>query len=121
MKKILLILTISIVAFSCKNEKTEESIPKEMEEIAINYQTYGDEISDEMVMTEQEMVEKYKCGFYVDPEIPQELADIILYLKNNPELNKELGRNSRRLAESVYDKSILCRDFVNVVHSLELK
>jgi len=69
----------------------------------------------------KEMVENHKCGYYVDPESPKKLTEIIRYLKNNPELNKELGRNSRKLAETVYDKSILCMEFVNVVHSLDLK
>lgn len=60
MKKILFVLALSFVAFSCKNENTEETTPVEAEEIAINYQSFGDEISDEMVMTEEDMVEKYK-------------------------------------------------------------
>ncbi|WP_310993855.1 DUF4920 domain-containing protein [Aequorivita marina] len=60
MNKFLSILALSLVLFSCKNEKTEESPAVETEEVAVNYQTFGDEISDEMVMTEAEMVEKYK-------------------------------------------------------------
>lgn len=60
MKKLLFILALSFVAFSCKNEKTEEPTPVETEEIAINYQAYGEEISDEEVITASEMTEKYK-------------------------------------------------------------
>lgn len=94
MKKILLILTISIVAFSCKNEKTEESIPKEMEDIAINYQTYGDEISDEMVMTEQEMVEKYnslKPGDTISVKFTSKVKEVCQ--KKGCWMNLDMGEN----------------------------
>jgi hypothetical protein len=60
MKKILFLLALSLVAFSCKNEKTEETPTAETEEIALNYQSFGEKISDEEVMTKAEMIEKYK-------------------------------------------------------------
>ncbi len=60
MKRILFLLALSFVAFSCKNEKSEEKPLAEVEEIAINYQTFGDKISDEDVLTKTEMIEKYK-------------------------------------------------------------
>lgn len=60
MKKMLLILVISIVALSCKNEKTHEETVSEKEEIAINYQSFGEKISDEDVLPNVEIIEKYK-------------------------------------------------------------
>lgn len=63
----------------------------------------------------KEMVEKHKCGFYVNPNEPQDLADKINYLKSNPEELKIMSRNSRILAEKTYDKSLLCLKFVEVV------
>lgn len=60
MKKILFILALSFVAFSCKNEKSVEKEIVEVEEIAMNYQSFGDEITDEGVLTKTEMIEKYK-------------------------------------------------------------
>ena len=68
----------------------------------------------------KDMVEKYKCGLYVNPEHPVELADNILKLKNNPNLSEEMGRNSRILAETVYDKSILCEEFGQIIASLKI-
>lgn len=59
MKKILFIFSLSVIALSCKNEKTEATPVAEVEEIAINYQTFGDKISDENVLTQQEMLEKF--------------------------------------------------------------
>lgn len=63
----------------------------------------------------KDIAEKYHCGFYVNPNRPEELAQKVLYLKDNPELVKEMGQNARKLAETVYDKSILCKKFVEVI------
>ncbi|WP_026450664.1 DUF4920 domain-containing protein [Aequorivita capsosiphonis] len=60
MKKILFILAISVVSFSCKNEKSEEKVVPKVEEMAMNYQSFGDEITDADVLTKSEMMEKYK-------------------------------------------------------------
>jgi glycosyltransferase involved in cell wall biosynthesis len=61
------------------------------------------------------MVEKHNCGFYVYPNQPQELVNKILFLKDHPEVVKEMGQKSRCLAETVYDKSILTKQFVEMV------
>jgi glycosyltransferase involved in cell wall biosynthesis len=61
------------------------------------------------------IAEDYHCGFYANPKYPQELADKILFLKNNPNTASKMGVNSRRLAKEVYDKSILCKQFVKVI------
>lgn len=60
MKKILFVFSLMTIIVSCKNEKAEEKPTVEVEEIAMNYQSFGDEISDENVMTNTEMTEKYK-------------------------------------------------------------
>ena len=65
----------------------------------------------------KEMVEEHHCGYYVNPNKPQELVDKILFLKEHPELVAEMGQNSRTLAETVYDKSILCKQFVETVET----
>lgn len=64
------------------------------------------------------MVEENKCGVYADCKSPQDLADKILYLKNNPDLIKQMGENSRKLAVEKYDKSILCKQYIDVVANL---
>ena len=60
MKKILLILALSFVALSCKNEKSHEETVAETQEMAINYQSFGDKITDEDVLPNNEIIEKYK-------------------------------------------------------------
>lgn len=63
----------------------------------------------------KDLVEKNKCGYFVDPNKPNELAKKILYLKDHPEERIEMGLNARMLAKTKYDKSILCAEFAKVV------
>ncbi|MGB3145039.1 MAG: glycosyltransferase family 4 protein, partial [Maribacter sp.] len=64
------------------------------------------------------MVETHHCGIYVDPESPIEFANKILELKKDPDSLAEMGKNARKLAESTYDKSILCAQFADVVERM---
>lgn len=66
----------------------------------------------------KDIVEEYECGLFANPKNPKDLAKKITFLKDNPNLCKKMGENSRALAETKYDKSILCAQFVNVVNSL---
>ncbi len=69
----------------------------------------------------KQMVEENKCGAYVDPDNPNELANLAMDWESNADLVKTMGANARRLAETTYDKSILCNEFVEVVNDLEPK
>src|SRR5690606_30996644 len=63
----------------------------------------------------RDLVETENCGYFVDPKKPQELAEKITFLYQNPEIALEMGRNARRLAERKYDKALLCMQFGDVV------
>lgn len=63
------------------------------------------------------LVEENNCGFYVNPKYPNELSDKILSLKSNLDLLKVMGKNSRSLAENDYDKSILAKQFVELIEN----
>ncbi len=63
----------------------------------------------------KELVEEYKCGLYVDPDNPDSLKNAILFLKNNKEAAKQMGKASRKLAEDQYDKSILVQKFAEII------
>ena len=68
----------------------------------------------------KKLVEEHECGIFVDPESPQDFADKLLDLKESPQLRKKMGINSRKLAETEYDKSILCEKFASVVNSIKI-
>lgn len=61
------------------------------------------------------MVEDNHCGLYVNPEKPQELANALISLSKDPDKIAIFSKNSRRLAETTYDKSILCRQLYNII------
>lgn len=63
----------------------------------------------------KDMVERYECGVFVNPKNPEDLANKVLSLKDNPKTCENMGLNSRKLAETKYDKSILCKEFADVV------
>ncbi|WP_330745530.1 glycosyltransferase family 4 protein [Chryseobacterium sp. CP-77] len=67
----------------------------------------------------KDIAEKYHCGYYVNPNHPGELVEKVLYLKDNPEVVRSMGQNARKLAETVYDKSILCKKFVEVIEEVD--
>lgn len=66
----------------------------------------------------KDMVEHHACGLYADVTKPEHLVQQILLLKKDPELKKQLGDNGRKLAESTFDKSILCKQFSELVWQL---
>lgn len=68
----------------------------------------------------KELVEKYECGFYVDPEKPEELVDRMILIKDNPDMKHKMEENSRKLSIEVFDKNILVRkvsDILERVHN----
>lgn len=44
----------------------------------------------------KEFIEKYKCGVCVDPKNTNEIAEAIIFLKNNPEVAETMGNNGRQ-------------------------
>lgn len=64
MKKIASLVLICMAIIACKNtnESTEETTTTEVveEEVTSKYQSFGEEITDEAVLTKDEMIAKYK-------------------------------------------------------------
>ena len=63
----------------------------------------------------KELVEKYMCGFYVDPENPRDFAEKIITLSKNKDLQQQYGENARKLSLEEFDKSILTNRFLDVI------
>jgi len=66
----------------------------------------------------KDLVEKHSCGFYVNPKYPVELVNKVLQLKERSNTMKIMSENGRLLAETVYDKSILCNEFLKVINKV---
>ena len=63
----------------------------------------------------RKLVEKNNCGFYTNPESPNDLVEKILLLKNDKVLFKTMQKNSRKLAETKFDKKILFQKILYIV------
>ena len=69
----------------------------------------------------KDLVEKENCGFYVDPDDPNDFAEKLLQYKDNKELLKIWGENSRRLSLEVFDKAILSAKVADVIEAAYAK
>jgi glycosyltransferase involved in cell wall biosynthesis len=69
----------------------------------------------------KDIVEKHNCGVYVNPQKPAELANTLIKMSQSPEMLQVMSANSRRLAEEVYDKTILCKQFVQIIEQYDSK
>lgn len=79
MKKIIVVFSVLALLVGCKNEKTEEKPVVETQEIAMNYQTFGDEITPQDVLTESEMIEKYnnlKSGDTINVKFATQVKEV---------------------------------------------
>lgn len=63
----------------------------------------------------KDLVEKDDCGFYVDPQNPQDFVDKILKYYQDKELLQKWSQNARKLSIEVYDKNILTKKVVDVI------
>jgi glycosyltransferase involved in cell wall biosynthesis len=64
------------------------------------------------------IVEKAKAGLFVHPEDPEDLRDKIVYLKSNPDLLKEFGKNGRMFVEENFDRSKLAQNYETLLSSI---
>ena len=69
----------------------------------------------------KDLAEKDECGFFVDPERPEELAERLLEVKDDIVLLERWGKNARRLSEEVYDKAILSAKVADVIEAAYAK
>lgn len=62
-----------------------------------------------------ETIESNQCGRQVSPEHPEQLADAAIELADNPDMRRQMGENSRRLAENEFDREQLAGRLENVL------
>ena len=56
-----------------------------------------------------EMVTKEKCGLYVDPKHPEDLAVRVIELADDPRRRRQMGSHGRSAAFEKYDRRIIAR------------
>jgi len=59
-----------------------------------------------------EYIQKYNCGVVVEPQNPQAFADTVVDLMHRREELPAMGQNARKLAETIFNRDILGRQFI---------
>ncbi len=62
-----------------------------------------------------ETIEDNKCGKYVDSNRPQNLADALEELADNPQMCRQMGSNARLLAEQKFSRAKLAEHLYNIL------
>lgn len=97
MKKTLFILAIFAITIACKNENTKEDTsletePMAMETAELSYESFGEVITAEDVLSKAEMLEKFqslKTGDTIDVKFTSEVIDVCQ--KKGCWMNLDLG------------------------------
>lgn len=66
----------------------------------------------------RQLVETNECGFFVDPDSPKELIDKLMRYIQRPIVLKQMGLNSRALAETRYSCEILSKQFSELIENV---
>ena len=69
----------------------------------------------------KDLVEKEGCGFFVNPDNPEELASKLLEVKDDKEILKQWGEKARELSVRVFDKNILSAKVADVLENVSRK
>lgn len=63
----------------------------------------------------KDLVEKDDCGFYVDPDNPEDFVEKLIRYKDDKETLNRWGENARKLSIGVFDKNILAAKVADVI------
>lgn len=69
----------------------------------------------------KDFIEQHQVGLTVDGNNPQELADQLILLKDNPDMRNEMGRRSRAVAIQYFDKDYLAAKMLDILKSIHGK
>ena len=65
----------------------------------------------------KDLVEQYKCGFYADPENPQEFIEKLKPFLTQKDLLESYKNNSRKIAEQLYSKRLQVEKLAKVLNN----
>lgn len=61
---------------------------------------------------------EHEIGFTLDPNDPVQLADQLIWMKDNPEVITEMGKRSMEVAREKFDKDYLAKKMLNILISV---
>lgn len=69
----------------------------------------------------RKLAERSGCGMIAENSPPDAIADIILYLLNNPEKQIEMGKKGRDFVEKYYSRKQIASDLKSVLECIEFE
>ena len=69
----------------------------------------------------KDLVEQEDCGFFADPDHPEDLADKLLLVKDDATLLERWGKNARRLSLEVFDQKVLSSKVADILEKCYTK
>lgn len=63
----------------------------------------------------RKLLERYACGINCDVESVQQVADALQKLIENPNMRKQMGANSRKMAEALFDRRSTYQQIVKTI------
>jgi len=64
------------------------------------------------------IVENEKVGCVVQPQLPEDFANALCHLADNPQLRREMSDNARRCAQTRFNRKALATQFVDFLESV---
>jgi glycosyltransferase involved in cell wall biosynthesis len=64
------------------------------------------------------LIEEHACGFAVNPEDPEALADALSWMADHPANRKKMGEHARKLAETSFSRDKLGHEFAEFLESI---
>jgi glycosyltransferase involved in cell wall biosynthesis len=61
------------------------------------------------------MIEEYNCGINCDVKSAEDVSRAIMFLIENPDEAKKMGRSSRKLAEELFDRNITYMKIIDLI------
>jgi len=66
----------------------------------------------------KQLLDENNCGFTVDADHPEKLAEKLVQMAANPGLVKEMGENAKKLAVKDFDKKVLAEKMIVALENL---
>lgn len=63
----------------------------------------------------KDLIEEQKCGINVMPNLPEEMADAVELLADNPALREELAMNAKKVAITMFDRDLLAEQMLQII------
>lgn len=63
----------------------------------------------------KDFLSEHKVGFTLNPDDPEQLANTLIFMKDNPEKSFQLGQNGLRVAKQYFDKDYLADKMLSIL------